>query len=64
MSSSHTNYRIFSVSLSIHSLVADDTEKKSNVSAKHDKWEEVNMVYALCLKNEVGAVGRATMVAR
>ncbi len=32
--------------------------------AKHDKCEEVNVVYAVLLKNEVGALGRATMVAR
>ncbi len=38
----------------------DDTEIKSNVGAKHDKCGEVNVVYALRLKNEIGAVWTAT----
>ncbi len=50
--------------MSILSLVADDTEKKSNVGAKQDKYGEMNVTYAVRLKNEVGAVGRAMVVAR
>jgi hypothetical protein len=64
LSCSLLNYRIFSILLRILSLVADDTEKKSNVGDKHDKYGEINVTYAVRLKNEVGAVRRATVVAR
>jgi hypothetical protein len=50
--------------VSIRSLVADNTKKKSNVGAKHDKYGELNVTYALRLKNEVEAVRRATVVGR